>query len=296
MSHSKEAIAILLLTIAIILWAFVIGFYKLLPLPDFLKAREQKPIITSLIEADATLGQARRLDDLEVVFGSLEKENIAAGEEFTLFWDIREAGRRNTASLDLTMHNSAIHFYAIHKDLGGPLIHLHPTINSKTGLWEHKTQLPAFGEWYALSQFTRGNTLYQLTSRLFAGGDKKEKPFIPSFSREMKREERTIRLEAENPLYKGIPASLRFVFDRKEDFSIINSNLIFALKESPFIWNEHGDGSVRKVSGEAGFSVSPALIEGTSISYEVTFPEKGTWLVVLELLNDPIRFYLPVEA
>lgn len=266
---------------------------------DYLKNIKFYPTLFYLVEGELAHAGAVELGEKVNVSFKTVPETPRAGEKTKFEWRVTNLDGENI-ELNPVMHFQAMHVYLIRDDLTSEIIHLHPRESSTTpSLFEDSTTFPTGGKWRLANQFAAEHTLFNTVSMIDVLGEE-EKTFERKWGDEVIREDWIVRLERETLIKKGVPTTLRFVFKNENipeseiKLHEINTNLLFLRREDPFIWNEHGDRSVKRVSRKAGWNGDGPNIDKNTISFEAAFPEAGKWMLSLEYLQKPVEFLVEV--
>ena len=277
------------------------------------------PVLFPEVQTQLTRVNAPPLDYIKLIdadlnqkadFGSIsvrvwtEPEKIETNKELELFLEILDSNGKPT-SLDTSIHYTHIHTYATRSDLGGDTIHLHPTeTESKSGKWRTLITFPSAGVWHLVNQIAKDKTAYQITSTFEVAG-KPPQPFNPDFSRTKELDNWIVNLDiSKEPPIVGEPVRFTFNLNPKPgadtpklEGTILDNghNLILSSLGDSFVWNQHGDGSVEKISKQVNLPVKRVPKKEHPFSHIVTFPKPGVWLLHFELQDKPAHFFVNVE-
>lgn len=263
----------------------------------------KRPIF-QLVESELYSSKKLELGGLKIKL-DLEPDRVKSGKTTGFYLEITDAKSGQVVDPDFTVHNQPIHTYAIRKDLKSFLLHGHSRKILKGGksYWKDEFIFPTSGDWMMVSEFPYKRVLYLLYLDISIEGENKPEREI-NFSKQVKRQDWTITFETVEKIRKSVPTDLAFIFKGpelknskplSEIFPISNANILFVNQEKRILWNEHGDGSTQKISHQSGFDTKMPVVGTRSLIYNTKFPEAGTWLIYLELMSEPIEFFINVE-
>ena len=226
--------------------------------------------------------------DIELVFRAPEK--IEENVPIALSWEFRNPETKRAVMPDAVMHLIPFHVYAVRSDLKTETFHIHPNFDGDKQEWPmNEMSFPSSGKWYITGQFVKDGVLYDLGSFINVGGANTDSEFESEIIKTVKTNFGAVKLDFEpKKTVKKQPVKMRVIFDPSEGNETLGiqelirprrTNLILASERIPFIWNEHGDGSVREISAEAGYAISKPVFEKNAIVFDIMFPESGYWLM-----------------
>ena len=258
------------------------------------------PQLISYVSKEVPYDTTTNIEGMILSFRT-EPEKLQIGVPIKLIWSITERNGQ-AISLDRSIHRLPMHAYISRNDLGDNIKHIHPEERNKNYnvLWDDVVEFSTGGFWNIVMQFSKDGTAYHITTPVFVDGKGLAEQLI-GFEREKILGERIVRLNS-NPekILIDIPTTINFeiIGNNKVQPHELDGghNIIFALQDSSFLWNMHGDRSVENISQVAGITIKRNTpTELAPFSYSVTFPKPGVWLIHFEILTQPARFFVNVE-
>lgn len=299
----KRALALLLLVNG------GIAFLAIRPVAAFIEDLRQDPSVTSwnprppiVAFTDAAIepNGETQAGPLHVAL-TMDPAAPAAGERTTFTWRVTDR-RGRAVALDRTMHDKAMHAYAVREDLGTEVLHMHPPQQDDGAEWKDQVIFPTSGRWSLTMQAPAAGTLYQFASVIDVSGPEVTAA-TPDDARERAMFQFEVALDAPGKIVEGESARFHFTVRHVNETSPrevveharMHQNLIFAHAGDGRVWNQHGDGSVDMVSAKTPVKVVPHFKPVDPYAYDVTFPSVGTWLVDFEYLGEAAPFMIRVE-